>query len=580
MQAFPVQLLLGTTPQTGAQPLQLGVQGADSGFEGVLQGLIAGGIVNMSQQNTVGLSGAEPLQQTDGQQEAMTLLASLLEQIQTAMESAPTAIEKQNALQTDTTLTPEETALLSALQQLLLAQQETAAGTQHETLQDLCISTDSAQQNTKIVTVEPDGTLSPLTHKQLEQLIAACDALLGKMNDTSAGSETIESVMSENNSSREMTALLATLRNVLVKACRISGDASTQSASSEMFAVQGTVQQQFSTALGEQSGETGQEIDKNKQLYKLTSLLEKVLQHVQEQKPVTETVAADIQNTTQSKNSFVEALLSSQSGTGMSGEGAQGSNTFLSNGNGQNSERGALLHQLLKFAQGQTADTGMETNDKGCKEPLMTANLHLPATATLKDGFSQTTLNDTGTETAKLLQEFVLTTDSQTVRSDLSSPTLKTINTPALNPQYLIDQINDKISATMKKGGSSVTLQLHPPSLGKVDIELSMHNNQLRAVIVAESAQVKHTLELHIDQLRTALEQQNIEIEKFSVHVGQDGSRFSSMLRERQGEKNTKNSFGSGEEDTDGQLTAEAASLIAGSEHLLLGESGRLDLFA
>jgi flagellar hook-length control protein FliK len=123
---------------------------------------------------------------------------------------------------------------------------------------------------------------------------------------------------------------------------------------------------------------------------------------------------------------------------------------------------------------------------------------------------------------------------------DVPAATLKQADLPALNSHYLIDQLVQRIAAGARQHENSITLQLHPPALGKLQIDLSVVDNQIRAIVIASSSQVKYALEHSIDQLRSALQHHNLEIEKFSVHVEQDANQFASLLRERNGQRSRK----------------------------------------
>ena len=123
---------------------------------------------------------------------------------------------------------------------------------------------------------------------------------------------------------------------------------------------------------------------------------------------------------------------------------------------------------------------------------------------------------------------------SQTTRSEiLHSSTPK----QHINSSYIIDQIIEKINIGVSRGQSRINIQLHPPSLGKLQIDLSMNQNQLRAVIIAESSQVKQILESNLDQLRACLESQNIEVDKFSVSVGHENKQSASFLKGQNGKE-------------------------------------------
>lgn len=104
-----------------------------------------------------------------------------------------------------------------------------------------------------------------------------------------------------------------------------------------------------------------------------------------------------------------------------------------------------------------------------------------------------------------------------------------------VHPAQVIDQITERINVGMQRGESKITLQIHPPHLGKLEIDLSMRDNQLRAIIIAESHQARQLIEGNLDQLKTCLESQNIDVDKVTVFVGQENRQFASHLRDQHG---------------------------------------------
>lgn len=110
---------------------------------------------------------------------------------------------------------------------------------------------------------------------------------------------------------------------------------------------------------------------------------------------------------------------------------------------------------------------------------------------------------------------------------------------PHINPAYIVDQLLDRINAAARHTGQKISIQLFPPELGKIHIDLALRDNQLRAVVIAESSQVKQMLEAGIDQLRSGLESQNIHLDRLSVMVagenGQSFERFAAHLRDNGG---------------------------------------------
>lgn len=160
----------------------------------------------------------------------------------------------------------------------------------------------------------------------------------------------------------------------------------------------------------------------------------------------------------------------------------------------------------------------------------------------------------------------------------LSATTPPPAEQPGLNAQYLIDQISARIASGTRTSENHITLQLHPPTLGKVYVDLSLHDHQLRAVVFAENHHVKHVLEGSIDQLRAALEQHNIEVDKLTVDIGGQGNQFASLLRERSGQGRQRQ-LGPMVAQPD-PVPAEALQTAFTPPGRVSGGSGGLDLFA
>ncbi|MCH8251412.1 MAG: flagellar hook-length control protein FliK [Planctomycetes bacterium] len=78
------------------------------------------------------------------------------------------------------------------------------------------------------------------------------------------------------------------------------------------------------------------------------------------------------------------------------------------------------------------------------------------------------------------------------------------------------------VRALRLQGGpsrSSARIQLHPPGLGKMDIDVHMVNRGLRLSIETQSTEARDLLYQRVDELRAGLERQGIRIDGFSVTV-------------------------------------------------------------
>lgn len=156
----------------------------------------------------------------------------------------------------------------------------------------------------------------------------------------------------------------------------------------------------------------------------------------------------------------------------------------------------------------------------------------------------------------------------------IKSETAATANTNTpVNYSSILKQVSEKINYSLSKGESSVTIRLNPPALGQVNVNLSMKNNQLQAIIVADSVQAKNILESNINQLKIALEGNNIEIDKVSVFVGNEENNFASQLREHKNSQMQKQNFKTFKDTLEQEIPEDVPKVI------ISDKSENLDLF-
>lgn len=85
-----------------------------------------------------------------------------------------------------------------------------------------------------------------------------------------------------------------------------------------------------------------------------------------------------------------------------------------------------------------------------------------------------------------------------------------------------------KLDIKHGNGMSEATIQLFPEELGQVDVRITMHNGQLTALFHADNASAKDALDNQMAQLRSALQQQGLSVDKLEVTYGQSAAHLSS----------------------------------------------------
>ncbi len=73
------------------------------------------------------------------------------------------------------------------------------------------------------------------------------------------------------------------------------------------------------------------------------------------------------------------------------------------------------------------------------------------------------------------------------------------------------------LRGAVNQNGGSVTLRLQPPEMGFVRIQMELHNGTVNATLHSEHASVRTLLSQHLAQLRHALENQGLSVERLHV---------------------------------------------------------------
>ena len=103
----------------------------------------------------------------------------------------------------------------------------------------------------------------------------------------------------------------------------------------------------------------------------------------------------------------------------------------------------------------------------------------------------------------------------------------------------VIDQIINRLSIRSNGSQSEVKIQLDPPSLGRVRMNIITSGDGVRTLIVAENQAVKQVIESNLSQLRDSMLSQGLKLDGFSVFVGGDSDQEFSQQRDHSGQPDT-----------------------------------------
>ena len=99
-------------------------------------------------------------------------------------------------------------------------------------------------------------------------------------------------------------------------------------------------------------------------------------------------------------------------------------------------------------------------------------------------------------------------------------PTVELPTGESVSVQSIIDQIVEASRTTMDGDKTTVEMLLHPDGLGKVLMEVTEENGQVRAHIYTQNEQVKEALENQMFQLKEQMNQSQTKVQSVEISVG------------------------------------------------------------
>jgi flagellar hook-length control protein FliK len=147
-------------------------------------------------------------------------------------------------------------------------------------------------------------------------------------------------------------------------------------------------------------------------------------------------------------------------------------------------------------------------------------------------------------------------------------------------PGYLLNQVSRQIIRLRNAGGNELTLQLKPPHLGRMKLNIEQTAGGIKVGIIVESAVAKDMLLANTNDLKASLADQGLRLDKIDVESQADFGQ--SMAQAGRGFGRSANQkgrwVGRNQADTGSDSDTEAPTV---NEADLQGvDSGRLNLVA
>jgi flagellar hook-length control protein FliK len=92
-------------------------------------------------------------------------------------------------------------------------------------------------------------------------------------------------------------------------------------------------------------------------------------------------------------------------------------------------------------------------------------------------------------------------------------------------PAYVVRQVAFNLNQMAARQLSSLRMELKPPAMGEITLELAVKDGAVKASLVAETVAAKKALEAGIEQLKQELVNQGLKVEQISISVQPDAQK-------------------------------------------------------
>ncbi|HPV49387.1 MAG TPA: flagellar hook-length control protein FliK [Smithellaceae bacterium] len=150
-----------------------------------------------------------------------------------------------------------------------------------------------------------------------------------------------------------------------------------------------------------------------------------------------------------------------------------------------------------------------------------------------------------------------------------------------ISPAQIIERISARFIEIADKEGGRVKINLSPPTLGNLEMDVMLRNGTLKVVLIAENRDVHHTLSANMESLRGALQNHGLIIERCEVMLQDRHEQYQQGFNQQQ-------AFGrdqSGRHENNTVIVSERESkeanhVAAQKMNRLAWNTGKISLFA
>ncbi len=131
-----------------------------------------------------------------------------------------------------------------------------------------------------------------------------------------------------------------------------------------------------------------------------------------------------------------------------------------------------------------------------------------------------------------------------------TASTISTVSTPfqllsglMVPDGTVVDQMIAHFSVNRQTESGSVNIKLYPQELGEVRMEIKVHQDNIKAHIIAQNPQAQEMIDRHLPRLREALEQQGLNLQHIEVTVATQDNTGGGRFQEHAGQQQLNRSF-------------------------------------
>lgn len=177
-------------------------------------------------------------------------------------------------------------------------------------------------------------------------------------------------------------------------------------------------------------------------------------------------------------------------------------------------------NQLINQFSNQNSNTDLDLDISSIGQEIQKLNSSLQNSSS-----DQMQNGDLSMSGSNLMESYANLTQKSDIDNGFNEVLVNKVNSmqgPESMKQENISNIVQQARSVIKDGGGEMQIQLMPEGLGKVDLKVDVQNGNVNVEIMAENKATKSLFENSMNDIKGALENQNLRVETVKVDVSGD----------------------------------------------------------